>query len=221
MAVCADATSVPQPECINFCPVGTFGNYECCDDHPGRCPYRPDCPENSDSRSGGPVAYPRLILDSPPQHNRLRGRCGGAGKQRPHSVYHRATVLPRAPSLPLVATSVSVTSPPRPLSQCPSPVGGTAWESTTVTLAFHSMVVLPWPGVLLLHCLCMLNMGGEPCDRTLCPCWVNGLECRTKWYILSVSVGDASYGKHGSRDDEGGMLRLLVGWSCGSVTKSH
>ncbi|KAG0728732.1 hypothetical protein GWK47_031877 [Chionoecetes opilio] len=49
MAVCADAA------CINYCPVGPFGNYECCDDHPGRCPYRPECPENIVAKFGGPV----------------------------------------------------------------------------------------------------------------------------------------------------------------------
>nr|AGU01543.1 antimicrobial peptide type 1 precursor If [Pandalus japonicus] len=45
--VCATSQAPPGDKlCTRYCPEGGFGNYICCDDHPGQCPVlRPICPE--------------------------------------------------------------------------------------------------------------------------------------------------------------------------------
>ncbi|KAG0717886.1 hypothetical protein GWK47_053546 [Chionoecetes opilio] len=49
MAVCADAGSIPERPCINFCPVDRFGK------SPRPVPLSSECPENIGAKFGGPV----------------------------------------------------------------------------------------------------------------------------------------------------------------------
>nr|AGU01541.1 antimicrobial peptide type 1 precursor Id [Pandalus japonicus] len=71
LIACASSLTIipgqPGDSCTQYCEEGGFGNYICCDDHPGRCPaFRPVClglPVQSCEHDGHCAVYEKCCAD--------------------------------------------------------------------------------------------------------------------------------------------------------------